>query len=847
MEITYLLLLQQVREATGGVFDSTMLQITALGESMFTFLLLAFIYWCVDKQAGVYMAGNVGLACTYNQFLKGIFKVERPWIADTRITPVEGALVNAGGYSFPSGHTARAASNWGALGTYYRKRNKTVCYLGWSVALLVAFSRNYLGVHTSWDILGALALTGASMWLISTALNWCKGGSNRDIWVCAVGCLLCVLPMLKAGCLSNAGAGVGACIGWLLERRFVKFDPGKDDVMAKVLRFAVGAAGILYILTAFSALLNMWMPSKYVGFFKMFVVMMFILVIYPFFFVKSNRYRVGAIMMCIILLLTGVGVKARDKKMEDNTGDNTGRAENAEVPLIIAHRGYSSQFPENTLAAFAGAVDIGADMIELDVQLSKDGVVMVYHDNDLARIGLAGSVGDYSCEELQTVDVGGAFSAEYSGERMPTLAGVLEFMQDTEQDIYLELKDIGEIAGFEDAVLAVTDSYQMTSRCIFASFNQQYLVRIKEIAPQVRTIYNTREYDVTLPQEVVSDCYGLYYANCTQEVVDAIHEAGKIAYVYTVDDPEDISAVCAMGVDGIVTNCPGRAKIVVEPQYAFLAESYAESFTMPGLYGADMPAICEDVVVQGMTYAEGYLLVTAYSKSGANSILYVLDSSGEWLTTFDLGFRAHTGGIAFDDVNQLIWITGAEGNVYALEWRLLAENIPLGTKAGILNAPPISYSFDAGLTNHNNSKVASFLDIVNGRLYVGSYVIGREGRLKGYDISAPAEPLLVTEQNIPEKIQGMTLVGENSGAYLLLSQSAQTDESALLVYQYDEQAESYSGVLQTYLLPEGAEQLEAVEDKVLLLFESAAIPYKETARIRNDQIYAVRLWNWMWE
>lgn len=85
----------------------------------------------------------------------------------------------------------------------------------------------------------------------------------------------------------------------------------------------------------------------------------------------------------------------------------------------------------------------------------------------------------------------------------------------------------------------------------------------------------------------------------------------------------------------------------------------------------------------------------------------------------------------------------------------------------------------------------------------------------------------------------MTVLAGNEGDYLILSQSAQTEDSRLLVYRFDEQAESYGEAIQSYVLPEGAEQLEALGDRVMILFESAARPYQETARIRNDQVYVV--------
>ena len=88
MDIQYLLFLQNIREMFGGVLDSFMLKATELGEQTITFLVLAFIYWCVDKHTGVLMAFNVSIACTWNQFIKWKCRIERPWVRDERIVPV---------------------------------------------------------------------------------------------------------------------------------------------------------------------------------------------------------------------------------------------------------------------------------------------------------------------------------------------------------------------------------------------------------------------------------------------------------------------------------------------------------------------------------------------------------------------------------------------------------------------------------------------------------------------------------------------------------------------------------------------------------------------------------------
>lgn len=861
MDIKYLLFLQKVREAFGAIGDELFLDISVLGESLLTFLLLAFVYWCVNKRAGQLMALNVSIACTWNQFIKNVCKVERPWVRDERIVPVEPAIAGAGGYSFPSGHTQRAAANWGALGTSLWKDKKHVLSgICWSIVLLVAFSRNYLGVHTPQDVLAALAAGIVLIIVLDKAMLWADGGKNRDIVVAVVGCFLCFLPMLKVGCLSNAGAGMGFLIGWVLERHFVRFEV-EDIWTRRCVRFAVGGAGIAFILTVLQAVLRMLMEGKYAGFFTSFSLALFIMVIYPFFFCKKERYKVG--IGALVILLMGILAFAFgwQQHLQDNMGveevqdvtnevieqtqeivDETSvqlaseeEASIVQIPQIIAHRGYSAVYPENTLAAFEGALDIGVDYIELDVQLSKDGQVVILHDDSLKRTtGAEGTPSDYTYEELAKLDAGSWFDASFAGEKIPTLQEALELIKDTECGVYLELKDIGDVEGFEEAVLEVTDRCGMTSRCLFASFRYDYLSRFKELDSSVLTLYNTTSGKNTLSEEFQADYYGLYIDTITKGTVDAIHQAGKHAFVWTVNTPAQMENVQAMGVDGIVTNYPGLAKVIRQPEYQYLAENYESSFAMPGLYEANLPEECVDMVVQGFTKAGSNLVVSAYSKSGEhNSILYVMNLNGKLLKVVDLKFKAHTGGIAYDEAHDLLWVTGPDGKVYAITWSSVLSDTYQGE---------IQVEFDAGLVNHNGSKVASFLTLFEGKLFVGSYVNGANGILNRYDLTDVKNPVLSSAVTIPERIQGITFKRETASGkcYMLLSQGYQTEDSHLLKFLYEEQIAEYIEPMESHVLPEGAEQIQMSARGMYILFESAVRPYRATARIPNDQIYLVR-------
>ncbi len=845
MDFSYLLLIQRIREACGGIFDSLMLNITSLANGIITYLLLGAIYWCMDKRAGQLMGLNVSIACTLNQFVKNIFRIERPWVRDARIVPVPEALSGAGGYSLPSGHTTRATAVWGSLGEALRKKKlKAVSAACWLVVLGVGFSRNYLGVHTAKDVLAALIAGIIMVLLLDRVMIWADKSKNNDIAAAVIGCLICFLPMLKVGCLANAGAGIGFLIGWVLERHFVQFET-EAAWPHRCVRFAVGGAGIVFILTVLQGLLSQVMEGKYAGFFTSFSVAVFIMVVYPFFFCKKERYKAGVGILSVVLagmVVFSFGWQSHLRQIVDMgiaSADEAEPAENAEVsaniPFIVAHRGYSSVFPENTLASFAGALDIGVDYIELDVQLSRDGQVIVMHDDSLKRTtGVDGSPTEFTVEELAGLDAGSWFDASFAGEKIPTLEEALNLIRDTECGVYLELKDIGETEGFVESVLEVAEKCGMTQRCLFASFQYDYLARLKELDGNLATLYNTSSGKTSLPEEFPADYYGLNLDTIRQETVKAIHEAGKQAFVWTVNTPSQMTNVQAMGIDGIVTNDPGVAKIILHPEYKYLAENYEDSFTMPGLYEPDLPEKFDDMVVQGFTKAGNVLAVSAYSKSGEyDSIIYVMDLSGKLLKTVDLRFKAHTGGIAYDEEHDLLWVTGPEGKVYAITWSDVLADVYNGE---------IQVEFDAGLLNHGGAKVASFLTIFEGQLFVGSYFNGGNGTLNRYSLADVKNPELVSSAVIPQRIQGVTFKREagTDNGFMFLSQGYQTEDSCLLKFRYDEETEEYAEPLESHVLPEGAEQIQMSGRGMYLLFESAVRPYRPTARIPNDQIYLVR-------
>lgn len=250
MDINYLLMLQNFREATGGVLDPFFEIITKLGETSMVVLLIGLMYWCYDKKKGIFLMFTLYTNRIINGFLKITACVYRPWIRDARITPVPEAQADATGYSFPSGHTTNAVSVWGGMAV---NTDKDVKYPKWLsvifiiLVLLIGFSRNYLGVHTPQDVIVALVVGTAVLFAMTKLVPLAEERPGLDLWVMLGGVALCALLILYAAVKSypvdyapdgsvivegskmavdaykNAGMGIGFFIGWFIERRFVKF------------------------------------------------------------------------------------------------------------------------------------------------------------------------------------------------------------------------------------------------------------------------------------------------------------------------------------------------------------------------------------------------------------------------------------------------------------------------------------------------------------------------------------------------------------------------------------------------------------------------------------------------
>lgn len=495
------------------------------------------------------MSLNTGLSCAVNQAMKAIIRVPRPWLQDQRIIPVQEALPAAGGDSFPSGHTVRAGCAYGSYGIeLIRKKENATGILFLLLILLIGFSRNWLGVHTAEDVLVGILIFVAGYYLTDKALIWADKGCIRDIILCVSACTLICLPMIWLGWLSNCGSCLGFFLGWLFEKRFIHFETPEDN-SKKMKRALPGFLGILLINTAFQSALRALLKSNVASFFSGFLLSFFIMAVYPAMFTWSSKAKksVMAALIAVIFVFP--------------FGIQFAKSESQKEIAVIGHRGFAAAVPENTMPAFEKAISQGVDYVELDVQLSADRQIVVCHDSNLTRTGgVDAELSLLTLEELKQLDAGAWFSEEYSGTPIPTLSEVLELIKESNIRIYLELKDIGEDAQFPLEVYQLTQEYQMEDRCIFASFQYNYLRIIKEAYPEAKILLNTMISETTLPEDYPSDYYGVYYNSFSEKLAQAIHEHGSVVFVRTVDEPDQIKDAIENGADGICSNCPNRVQ-----------------------------------------------------------------------------------------------------------------------------------------------------------------------------------------------------------------------------------------------------------------------------------------------
>lgn len=233
-------------------------------------------------------------------------------------------------------------------------------------------------------------------------------------------------------------------------------------------------------------------------------------------------------------------------------------------PTVMAHRGLSADAPENTLYAFSDAISVGVDFIELDVQQTRDGVLVVMHDSNLKRTtGVNKDIWDVDYADIQNLDAGSWFDPAYANARIPTLEETLQFV-DKRAKLNIEIKPTKHGSDtLEQDVAELITRYQYTDACYVTSFSYGSLKKVKEANPEIRTGY--------LMSVAYGQFYSLKYADAfslnkvfvTSQVVNAAHQQGKQIFAWTVNGMSEVRSLCNLHVDSIITDDPVMVQNVI--------------------------------------------------------------------------------------------------------------------------------------------------------------------------------------------------------------------------------------------------------------------------------------------
>jgi glycerophosphoryl diester phosphodiesterase len=225
-------------------------------------------------------------------------------------------------------------------------------------------------------------------------------------------------------------------------------------------------------------------------------------------------------------------------------------------PLVIAHRGASGELPENTLPAYELALTQGSDMIEIDLHTTRDGAIVITHDENLESLGGSGEVADATLEEIRRLDAGG-------GAVVPTLEEVLDaFGGRIPFNLELKRGSRAEYPGMESAALGEVARRGLLERTLFSSFFDPVLEALRRVSPEARiALLVSRRFPqgaIQRAQSVGAEALNPERSVVNRELVESAHREGLAVYVFTVDDERDMRRLLDMGVDGLFTNHPRR-------------------------------------------------------------------------------------------------------------------------------------------------------------------------------------------------------------------------------------------------------------------------------------------------
>jgi len=235
-------------------------------------------------------------------------------------------------------------------------------------------------------------------------------------------------------------------------------------------------------------------------------------------------------------------------------------------PKVIGHGGAKGYAPKDTRASFEKALELGVDIVELDLHQTKDGTLVVYHDPYLDRVtDHRGLIGEIWIKELKNIDVGSWFDPKFKNERILTLEEAIDLILH-KTDLIIELKQASSnndrrYEGFEERVLKVLNRKNAKKRVLITSFDHYSLKRLKKLDPSIRISLLFGANWVTLWEEVEllkPEAIHPHWVFTTRKMIEEAHNRGLKVNVWVVNEENWMRELISWGVDGIVTDYPDR-------------------------------------------------------------------------------------------------------------------------------------------------------------------------------------------------------------------------------------------------------------------------------------------------
>lgn len=245
---------------------------------------------------------------------------------------------------------------------------------------------------------------------------------------------------------------------------------------------------------------------------------------------------------------------------------------------IVAHRGLSAEAPENTMAAFGRALEVGCDLLEFDCHLTRDGVVVIIHDDTLDRTTNGhGPVHEHNWKELQGLDAGSWFAPEFAGQWIPRFDELVSWARDTPLVLSIELKQptpasgLPRYEGLEDRVAQVVRAYGMEQRVLIHSFDHPSVRRMRALLPDVPTgvSYGAGTFvdPLVLGRDALASGIHPWWHSASAQICEAAHAERMHVHAWGAPDPPDADAVAMLvraGVDSLDANDPRRLRAILE-------------------------------------------------------------------------------------------------------------------------------------------------------------------------------------------------------------------------------------------------------------------------------------------